>query len=176
MRPPIEILLSEELIHDRIVQLAEEIAPRLREDVILITLMNGAFLFGADLTRALARRGKPLTLDFMVLSSYGAGTETSGKVTTRLDLTHDPSGRQVLIVDDILDSGNTLLMATNHLRALGAAEVLTCVLLDKPARRRVAMQSDFIGFEIPNLFVVGFGIDYNQMFRELPYVGHLRAS
>lgn len=176
MRPPIEILLSEEMIRARIAQLAEEIAPRLREDVLLVTLMNGAFVFGADLTRALARLGKSLTLDFMVLSSYGSGTVTSGRITTRMDLSIDPTGRQVLLVDDILDSGNTLLMASNHLRDKGAAEVLTCVLLDKPARRRVPMQADFIGFEIPNLFVVGFGIDYDQMFRELPFVGHLRAS
>ncbi|MBF0271031.1 MAG: hypoxanthine phosphoribosyltransferase [Magnetococcales bacterium] len=175
MRPLVEPILSDELIQGRIDALAQEMAPALRDDVVMVTLMTGAFLFGADLARALSRIGRPLTLDFMVLSSYGAGTETSGQINTRLDVRENLSGRQVLLVDDILDSGHTLQMAIAHLKGKGADSILTCVLLDKPARRRVPVQADFVGFEIPNVFVVGFGIDYNQMFRELPYVGHVRT-
>ncbi|MBF0212622.1 MAG: hypoxanthine phosphoribosyltransferase [Magnetococcales bacterium] len=163
------------MIQKRIEVLASEIAPQLREDVILVTLMTGAFLFGADLVRALSALGVTPVLDFMVLSSYGGHSESSGLITTRLDVRENPKGRQVLLVDDILDSGLTLQMASRHLLDKGADQLLTCVLLDKPARRRVAIQADFIGFEIPNLFVVGYGIDYNQMFRELPYVGYVRT-
>ncbi|MBF0628114.1 MAG: hypoxanthine phosphoribosyltransferase [Magnetococcales bacterium] len=174
MRPAVEPLLTDEKIQGRIAELAQEIAPQLQPDAIVVTLMTGAFIFGADLARALSRLGCTPILDFMVLSSYGAGTETSGTVTTHLDVRENLTGRQVLLVDDILDSGTTLRMARNHLRAKGAASVLTCVLLDKPARRRVDIQADFVGFEIPNLFVVGYGIDYAQNFRELPFVGHVR--
>ncbi|MBF0340988.1 MAG: hypoxanthine phosphoribosyltransferase [Magnetococcales bacterium] len=176
MTPPVVPLLPAEMIRERINALAREIAPRLQADVVVVTLMTGAFVFGADLVRALCEQGCAMTLDFMVLSSYGAGTESSGLVTTRLDVSENLTGRQVLLIDDILDSGATLLKASRHLQAKGARELLTCVLLDKPARRRVPFQADFVGFEIPNLFVVGFGIDFNQMYRELPFVGHLRAS
>lgn len=175
MRPHVEPLLTEVMIRERIRILSEEIAPRLQPDVVMVTLLTGAMVFASDLARVLADLGCPLTLDFLVLSSYGSGTESSGQVTTRLDVRDSLQNKQVLLVDDILDTGLTLKTAVQHLSSKGAGEILTCVLLDKPARRRVAIQADFVGFEIPNLFVVGYGIDYNQMFRELPFVGHVRS-
>ncbi|MBF0428549.1 MAG: hypoxanthine phosphoribosyltransferase [Magnetococcales bacterium] len=176
MRPEIETLFSEETIQERINALAAEIAPRLQADCIVVSLMNGAFIFAADLVRALSRLQIPLCLDFMVLSSYGSKTQSSGQIITRLECTQDLSQRQVLLVDDILDTGSTLAFAKQLLLNKGAGELLTCVLLDKPSRRTTEVSVDFVGFQIPNLFVVGYGIDYNQMFRELPFLGHLRAS
>ncbi|MBF0614117.1 MAG: hypoxanthine phosphoribosyltransferase [Magnetococcales bacterium] len=175
MPPIVEPLLTTTMIQERMRILSEEITPRLQPDVLMVTLMNGAFFFGADLARMLSSQGCRLTLDFLVMSSYGAGTVSSGTITTRLDVRTPLNNRQVLLIDDILDTGLTLQTASRHLVAKGAAEVLTCVLLDKPARRKVGIQADFVGFEIPNLFVVGYGIDYNEQYRELPFVGHIRT-
>lgn len=155
--------------------MAAQIAPYLQPDVVMISLLKGALIFAADLARALSLHNISLCLDFMVLSSYGSKTISSGTVTTRLDCSENLHGRQVLLVDDILDTGTTLAFAKQHIQDKGAAEILTCVLLDKPARRQVAVHADFVGFQVPNLFVVGYGIDYNHMFRELPFIGTLRS-
>lgn len=175
MRPVVEPLFSAEVIRERIDALAATIASRLEPDAVVVTLLTGAFIFAADLARALANHGATPTLDFMILSSYGHRTESSGEITVRLECAADLNDRQVLLVDDILDSGTTLDHASCLIRARGARELMTCVLLDKPARRALPIEADFVGFQVPNLFVVGYGIDFNQMFRELPFVGAIRT-
>ena len=170
----IENLISEKEIHTRVAALAEEIAPLLNPGTVVVPLLKGAFVFSADLLRELARLGVELQLDFMELSSYGSNTRSSGRVLINLDCQTFEKNREVLLLDDILDSGNTLTFAVNHLRYKGAGRILTCVLLDKPSRRRTDFKADFVGFTIPDRFVVGYGIDYAERFRELPFIGHIR--
>lgn len=169
-RPPVSPLFTEEHIRQRVEELAAAIAPRLGPEPVLVALLTGAFVFTADLVRALSRQGVRPHVDFMVLSSYGKGTVSSGRVQVKLDCQESLAGRQVLLVDDILDSGNTLTFAIEHLRRKGATEVLTCLLLDKPERRQVPITADFLGFTVPNVFIVGYGIDYAEQYRELPFV------
>ena len=127
----------------------------------------------ADLVRQVEL---PLHLDFMSASSYGAGTVSSGQVDIRLDLQEDIAGRDVLLVEDILDTGNTLSKLVAELQARGPASLKLCVLLDKPDRRTKPIQADYVGFTIPDAFVVGYGLDYNEKYRNLPYVGILKPS
>ena len=169
----IETLLTEAVIRQRVVELAAEIAPQLSPKTVVVALLKGAFVFSADLVRELSRHNVDLRLDFMVLSSYGNETRSSGRVLINLDCQEFIENREVLLLDDILDSGNTLTFAVNHLRYKGAGRILTCVLLDKPSRRQTAFQADFVGFSIPDRFVVGYGIDHAERFRELPYVGYV---
>ncbi|MBF0162015.1 MAG: hypoxanthine phosphoribosyltransferase [Magnetococcales bacterium] len=166
-------LITEEQIRARVVALAAEIAPRLLPGTVVVALLKGAFVFAADLLRELARHNLDLNLDFMVLSSYGNDTRSSGRVLINLDCQKLVENRDVLLLDDILDSGNTLTFAVNHMRFKGAERISTCVLLDKPSRRQTYFQADFVGFTIEDLFVVGYGIDYAERFRELPFIGHL---
>ncbi|MBF0309784.1 MAG: hypoxanthine phosphoribosyltransferase [Magnetococcales bacterium] len=167
----VKTLISEMDLQERVRTLAEEIAPRLGPDPIVIGLFKGAFIFTADLVRELYRVGVNPAIDFMVLSSYGAGMDSAGTVAVKLDCREKLEGRHILLVDDILDTGNTLLFTIDHLRAKGAAQVLSCVLLDKKERRKMPVKADFVGFPIPNEFVVGYGIDYAEKHRELPYIG-----
>lgn len=167
-------LLEESKLLARVKSQAAEIAPRLQDGVVVVGLLKGAYVYSADLIRELSRLGARLLVDFMVLSSYGRGTESSGQVAVKLDCDQDLNGRQVLLLDDILDSGNTMAFAVNHLKKRGASEVLTAVLLDKPSRRTNNFQADFVGFEIDNLFVVGYGIDFAEHFRDLPDVGYVK--
>ena len=169
----IETLLTEEAIRQRVVELAAEIVPQLSPKTVVVALLKGAFVFSADLMRELSRHNMDLRLDFMVLSSYGSETRSSGRVLINLDCQEFIENRDVLLLDDILDSGNTLTFAVEHLYHKGAERILTCVLLDKPSRRQTAIQADFVGFTIPDQFVVGYGIDYAERFRELPYVGYV---
>lgn len=170
----IEPLVAETEIQARVVALAAEIAPRLRPGTVVVVLLKGAFIFASDLLRELARHNLDINLDFMALSSYGNDTRSSGRVLINLDCQKLVENRDVLLVDDILDSGNTLTFAIEHMRFKGAEQILTCVLLDKPTRRQTTLQADFVGFTIPDLFVVGYGIDYAERFRELPFIGHLK--
>ena len=174
MTASIEILITEEEIRERIVALAAQIAPHLKPGTVVVPLLKGGFVFAADLLRELARHGVDLRLDFMVLSSYGSGTRSSGQVLINLDCQDFGENREVLLLDDILDSGNTLTFAVKHLRYKGAERILTCVLLDKPSRRQTNIKADFVGFSIPDRFVVGYGIDYAERFRELPFIGHIK--
>ncbi|MBF0154881.1 MAG: hypoxanthine phosphoribosyltransferase, partial [Magnetococcales bacterium] len=149
MNHPITTLFTESQIQKRVASLAVEIAPHLQPEPILVGLLKGALVFTADLLRALSRLGVNPLLDCMLLASYGKKTVSSGHVQIHMDCTLDLTGRQVLLLEDILDSGNTLTCAVQRLRDKGAAQILTCVLLDKPSRRQVPFVADFVGFSIP---------------------------
>jgi hypoxanthine phosphoribosyltransferase len=166
------VLVSEAAIRKRIKALAEKINRAYRgEDLTVIAIVNGALIFAADLLRELRT---PLRLDCLRAASYHSGTQAGGKPVIVDNLKLDISGRQVLLVDDILDTGNTLAAVRQLLLAKGAARVRTCVLLDKKARRGVPFEAEYVGFEIPDEFVVGYGLDFNERYRNLPCIGVLK--
>lgn len=169
----IPILYSEEEIEERIQILAREIALKLPPDVMIVSLLKGSFMFTADLIRALYKIGMHPQVDFMTLSSYGTKTESSKTVTINRDLNEEVKDRNILILDDILESGRTLHFARNLIEQRGAKSVKIVVLLEKPGKREVALSADFVGFTIPDKFVVGYGLDHSNYYRELPYVGIL---
>ncbi len=169
----IPILYSAEEIEERIQILAHEIALKLPPDVMIVSLLKGSFMFTADLIRALYKIGMHPQVDFMTLSSYGTKTESSKTVTINRDLNEEVKDRNILILDDILESGRTLHFARNLIEQRGAKSVKIVVLLEKPGKREVALSADFIGFTIPDKFVVGYGLDHSNYYRELPYVGIL---
>ncbi|MCH2548183.1 MAG: hypoxanthine phosphoribosyltransferase [Alphaproteobacteria bacterium] len=164
-------LITEEQLRDRMESLAKEIAAGVEKEVMVISLLKGSFMFTADLIRALHKAGVRAQMDFMTLSSYGEGTESSGKVIMKSPLTEEITDKDVLVVDDILESGRTLQFAKKELKRLGAKSVKVAVLLEKPGKLAVDMEADFIGFTIPDKFVVGYGLDHANYYRELPYVG-----
>lgn len=168
-----EILFDAEQIASRIDQLAGEIAAAEFTDLLVIPILKGSFMFGADLLRALHAAGLKPEVDFIFLSSYGLGTESSGRVEVLREPEAGMKGRDVLIVDDILESGRTLAFAKDLITARGANRVATCVLLDKPVERAVEIGADFRGFDCPDVFVVGYGMDIAHRYRELPYVGRI---
>ncbi|MCX6921872.1 MAG: hypoxanthine phosphoribosyltransferase [Verrucomicrobia bacterium] len=164
------ILITEDQIARRIREMSRGIERDFagRESVV-VSLLNGTVMFLADLIRNLSL---PLRLDFIGVSSYGAGTE-SGELVFTKELRLDVRGRDVLLVDDILDTGKTLYCVRANLRALKPRRIRTCVLLNKPARRVERVEADYVGFEIPDFFVVGYGLDYAERYRNLPFVGVL---
>lgn len=172
----VEILYSAGEIDARVTALAEEIAESLGDDLMIIAVLKGSFVFAADLLRALHHTGAHPQVDFMSLSSYGKGMKSSGTVTVLRDITDDVAGRNVLLVDDILESGRTLAFARDLIRDRGAARVEICVLLEKPGKRKAEVTADHIGFETPDLFVVGYGLDYANFYRELPYIGVVQSD
>ena len=172
-RPAIGILLNETEIARRVGSLAEEIAAGASRDLLVVVILKGSFVFAADLIRALERAGVEAQVDFMTLSSYGEATTSSGEVALVRDIAETVAGRDVLIVDDILESGRTLAFARDLMRERGAASVKTCLLLDKVGKRSVPIEADFKGFEIGDKFVVGYGLDHAHHFRGLPYIGVL---
>jgi hypoxanthine phosphoribosyltransferase len=137
--------------------------------------LTGGFVFAADLLRALSRRGVTAETDVMRLSSYARGTTSLGEVRLVTDLEMDIENRFVLMIDDILDTGRTMSFAHHHLMGRGASAVRSCVLLDKPSQRVVNIKPDYVGFAIPNVFVVGYGLDVAGLYRELPFVGAMPA-
>lgn len=167
----IRVLYSPETIARRNEELATEISGTAGSDLLVIAILKGSFVFAADLLRALYGAGLSPEVEFMSLSSYGAGTESSGQVSVVRDVESDVSGRKVVLIDDILESGRTLAFAKDLLAARGATSVYTCVLLDKKGHRAANIDADFVGFECPDLFVVGYGMDVAHAFRELPFVG-----
>lgn len=169
----IPVLYTAQEIEERVKVLARELALKMPPDVMIVSLLKGSFVFTADLIRALYHLGLHPQVDFMTLSSYGAGTETSRTVTINRDLVEEVQGRDVLILDDILESGRTLHFARNLITQRGAKSVRIMVLLEKPGKREVAISADFVGFTIPDKFVVGYGLDHSNYYRELPYVGVL---
>lgn len=170
-----KVLIPEDALQARIVELAGEInAAYTDEDrPLLVCVLKGAFMFLADLTRHLEIRHE---IDFMETSSYGAGTVSSGVVRILLDLERNIEGRHVLIVEDIIDTGRTLDYITRNLRTRNPASLRICTLLSKPARRVIDIPIDFVGFEIPDEFVVGYGLDYAEIYRNLPFIGVLEEE
>lgn len=169
----IEMLFSRHRIAARVRRLARQIAADLPADFLMVVVLKGAFVFAADLARALHAEGARPRLGFLVLSSYGAGTRGAGRIHVLGEMLDDVAGRGVLVVDDILDTGLTLAHARDRLLAHGAAGVRTCVLVDKPARREIPIEADYVGFDVGERFVVGYGIDHAERYRELPYLGVL---
>jgi hypoxanthine phosphoribosyltransferase len=164
------VLITEDEIARRIRAMSRAIARDFSgRDMVVVSLLNGTVMFLADLIRNLSL---PLRLDFIAVSSYGAGTE-SGELVFTKELHLDVRGRDVLLVDDILDTGKTLYRVSNKLRALKPRRIRTCVLLNKAARRVEPVEADYVGFEIPDLFVVGYGLDFAERYRNLPFVGVL---
>lgn len=173
--PGIEILFSSACIEARIDEMAAAIAALSLDRPLVVPVLTGSFVFAADLLRALNRKGIEPEVDFLTISSYRKGTRSQGRVDVLRDVELDVSGRNVVLVDDVLDSGRTLAYAKDLLSARGAARVVTCVLLDKLAERAVDIRPELAAFECPNVFVVGYGMDLGGRFRELPYVGRIRG-
>jgi hypoxanthine phosphoribosyltransferase len=171
--PNIEPLFSSEAIAERVEQLAADIALRWPDEIMIIGLLRGSFVFAADLVRALHRRSVRVQMDFMTLSSYGKEKTSAGQVVVQRDITESVHGRSVLVIDDILESGRTLAEAVSILKSRGASEVAIAVLLEKPGKRVHAIDADMVGFIVPDKFVVGYGLDYQNYWRELPYIGVL---
>ena len=172
----IKPLYSEEAIALRVDQLASDIAARRLDDLMVVAVLKGSFIFAADLIRALHRHGLEPEIDFVYLASYDGEQVSRGEVRVLRDVESDIKGRNVVIVDDIFDSGRTLAFAKALLAEGGARQVLTCVLVDKQVKRASAITPDFIGFSCPPVFVVGYGMDLHNRYRELPFIGELTAS
>jgi hypoxanthine phosphoribosyltransferase len=167
-----ETLVSQEDLERRVAELGAEISEDYRDrDLVLVGVLKGAVLFIADLMRHLT---VPCELDFMAVSSYGSSTDSSGVVRILKDLEASIEGRDVLIVEDIIDSGLTLQYLLRNLRARGPRSLEVCALLTKPERRRVDLPTRYVGFEIPNRFAIGYGLDLDQRYRNLRYVAALR--
>jgi len=170
-----EVLISEEEIHAKVEELARRISADYRDvdDLILIGVLKGSFIFLADLSRHLTI---PRSVDFMALSTYGNATDTDGAVRMIMDLRRNIAGQHVLIVEDIVDTGYTLAYLVRTLAARQPASLKTCVLVHKPDRREVYAQIDYLGFEIPDAWVVGCGLDWAEKFRTLPYIGVVKPE
>jgi hypoxanthine phosphoribosyltransferase len=173
----IEVLFPAEEIAGRNAALAREIHDAgYVENVLVVAVLKGSFVFAADLIRALHFAGISPEVDFMSLSSYREGTTSSGVVTVIRDIETAVRGRNVLLVDDILESGRTLAYAKQTIAERGAARVGVAVLLDKPGKRVAPIEADFVGFVCPDKFVVGYGMDAGHAFRELPFIGYVREG
>ena len=168
------VLISSEEIAAVVKRLGKEISDDYADSCpVMVSILKGAFIFMADLVREVT---VPCTIDFMCVSSYGNGTKTTGEVQIIKDIGYSIDGRDVIIVEDILDSGVTLSYLMKVLEARGAKSISLCTLLSKPERHKVKVDIDYLGFEIPDAFVVGYGLDYAEKYRNLPYIGILKPS
>ena len=170
-----EILISEQQIKEKVQELADQIYEEYADkNPVFVGVLKGVVVFYADLIRAFKA---PCQLDFMWISSY-AGTESTGNMLVRQDVSADLTGRHVVILEDIYDTGNSLRFVYDHILSKNPASLKICTLLDKPSRRKagITLQADYTGFVIPNAFVVGYGLDYNEKYRNLPYVGILKPE
>jgi hypoxanthine phosphoribosyltransferase len=172
------VIITEEQIKQRTDELAKEITAEYgsADSLLLVGVLKGAVMFMADIARALGRHGPPVELEFMAVSSYGQGTTSSGVVRILKDLDRDIAGKHILVVEDIVDSGLTLSWLLKYLESRAAASVEVVALLRKPDAIKVHVPVKYVGFDIPSEFVVGYGLDYNERYRELPYVGMLRPE
>jgi len=169
----ISVLYSAKEIEARVRALAADIVRAIGSEPLIVPILKGSFIFAADLLRALHEAGAEPDMDFITLSSYGKGTRSLGEVTIMRDTEAAIAGRDVLIIDDILESGRTLAFAKDLMAARGAQRVMTCVLLDKPGKLAVDVKADFVGFECLDRFVVGYGMDVAHAYRQLPFVGYI---
>ena len=169
-----EILLSGEEVQARVAELGAQLAADYEgREPVLVSVLKGSIIFLADLVRAMPI---PLSIDLMEVSSYGASTESSGQVRILKDLSTPIEGREVIVVEDIIDTGLTLNYLLRYLHDKGPASIRICCLLDKPARRLAPIEIDYRGFTIADRFVIGYGLDYGERYRNLPYIGVLRPS
>ncbi len=169
-----EILITEKQIQERIRELGRQISKDYeRQDLVLVCVLKGAITFLADLMREITIAH---SIDFMAISSYGASTESSGIVRILKDLDTNIEGRNVLIVEDIIDTGRTLNYITRNLQTRHPKSLRICTLLNKPSRRQIDISVDYVGFEIPNKFVIGYGLDFAEIYRSLPYIGVLKPE
>ena len=170
----LKVLMSEEQLQKRVREMGDELYDRFHDkDPIFVGVLKGCFIFMADLVRAAQIKSE---IEFIGVSSYNNGTKSSGVVQITRDLQRDISGRNIIIVEDILDSGNTLAFLKNYLMTKGAASITIATLLDKPARREKPIKADYVGFVVPDEFVVGYGLDYAQQYRNMPYIGVLKPE
>ncbi|MDI6438933.1 hypoxanthine phosphoribosyltransferase [Cronobacter dublinensis] len=173
MKHTVEVMISEAEIKARVEELGRRITERYQDsgsEMVLVGLLRGSFMFMADLCRQVKVGHE---VDFMTASSYGSGMSSTRDVKILKDLDEDIRGKDVLIVEDIIDSGNTLSKVREILSLRGPKSLAICTLLDKPSRREVEVEVEFVGFSIPDKFVVGYGIDYAQRYRHLPYIGNV---
>ena len=172
----IQVLYDEKAIAARTQALAEEIAAAQPKDLLVVAILKGSFMFAADLLRAMHRIGLEPHVEFVHLSSYREGTVSSGTVKILKDIESSVKDRDVLVVDDILESGRTLAFAKDLLTARGARRVMICAMLEKPGKRAVQISADFVGFVCPDVFVVGYGMDVAHSYRQLPFIGRVIAD
>ncbi len=171
-----QVLFSEEQLRNRVREMGAQIAEDYRDkNPVMVCILKGAVTFYTDLLRAMPIQ---LSMDFMAVSSYGKSTKSSGEVEIRKDLSTSIEGKDVIIVEDIVDSGYTLTYLTKMLASRGAKSIKLCTLLDKPSRRApgITLKADYAGFEVGNEFVVGYGLDYSEQYRNLPYIGILKPE
>ena len=173
MTSDIHTLFDEDAIAQRVGALAEEIAEGKPQNLLVVAVLKGSFIFAADLVRAMHRAGLQPEMEFMHLSSYGAGTEGSDTIRILRDVESDVNERDIILVDDILESGRTLAFARERLLNRGAHSVKIAALLDKPERRKAAISADYVGFACPDKFVVGYGMDMGHAWRQLPFIGYV---
>jgi hypoxanthine phosphoribosyltransferase len=167
----LRVLIPAEDVHARVATLVDQIVAELdTKRVLALGVLKGSFIFMADIVRMLHAHGVEVIVDFMKVQSYGSGTESSGKVDIKFGPSVDVAGATVLLVDDILDTGRTLKVISEHVLGMEPRLLKTCVFLDKPARRQVEFEADYVGFEVPDEFVVGYGLDWNDRYREVPGV------
>ncbi|MCI8944990.1 MAG: hypoxanthine phosphoribosyltransferase [Clostridia bacterium] len=169
-----DVLIDEERIAKRV----EELGRQIEQDYagkapVVVAILKGSIIFYGDLVRKI---DLPIKFDTMAVSSYGSGTSSSGNVKIKKDLTNDICGEDVLIIEDIIDSGNTMKALTSLLAHRGAKSIKVCAFLDKPSRRTVDFEADYVGYKIPNEFVVGYGLDYDEKYRNLPYIAILELT
>ncbi len=174
--PRIRVLYDETAIAQRNEEMARTIAQTAPSDLLVVAVLKGSFMFVADLIRAMHRAGMSPQVEFVHLSSYRNATVSSGQVEILRDVQSDVRGREVLLVDDILESGRTLAFAKDLLAARGAAKVSSCVLLEKPGKRAVNIAAEYVGFACPDYFVVGYGMDVAHAYRQLPFVGVIETA
>ena len=170
----LKVLVSEEELKARVAEMGAELYEKFEgKNPIFLGVLKGSFVFIADLMRACQVKSD---IEFIAVSSYANATESSGRVNIKYDLQQDITGRHLIIVEDILDSGNTLAFLKNYFLAKGAASITIVTLLDKPSRREKAVNADLVGFTVPDEFVVGYGLDYAQRYRNVPYIGVLKPE
>ncbi len=168
------IMYTEQEIKDRVQALGKMITRDYQGKApVLASVLRGSYIFMADLSRAIEL---PVSIDFMAVSSYGSGTVSSGQVEIKKDLSDSIEGKDLIVVEDILDSGNTLYYLMDVLKVRKPASIRICTLLDKPGRRQKPIRADYVGFVIPDAFIVGYGLDYDEKYRNLPYIGLLKPE